>query len=322
VYAFCDDPFSGAEPAWTRVLYVDPVNRLGGETSSDPEVAVLPDGRLLGSYITSGPGRDRKRSTYAFLIANPRAQSGAFQLGRQHWLGYGVLSQPFEVKGEPHAVIDEWSVARRFCRLEFPKTPDDNAIRAAGISDIPWPGPRTLTSFFESSMHVVSGDRFRAYRRTMDGVYTTLSEAGGRAWGREEKWTDFPSSNSRSAFARSPRSGRIIGAVNCPAGGTKDRTNLTLVVSEAEGAPGSFRLGLNVEPDDGTRKVAAQYPRLAFDAAGFVYCVYRWSDKRPGAPHHGAAILVARVREDLLAGGLATLADAEKRVACEMTPAR
>mgnify|MGYP000936424498 CR=1 FL=1 len=322
VYAFCDDPFNTVEPVWTRVLYVDAVCKRGDETCSDPEVALLPDGRLLCSYITSGPGRDRKRATYAFFIANPTATTGDLHLGPQCWLGYGVLSQPFDVNGQPHAVIDEWSVARRFCRLDFPKTPEGNVIHAQPISDIPWPGPKTLTSFFEGSMHVVAGDRFRAYRRTTDGVYTTLSEAGGRAWGAEEKWTDFPSSNSRSAFARSPRSGRIVGAVNCPAEGTRDRTNLTLVLSEADGAPGTFRRGLNIEPDNGKRAVAAQYPRLAFDAAGHVYCVYRWSDKRPDAPHHGAGIVVARVREELLAAGKATLANVEKRTACEIRPAR
>ncbi len=322
VYAYCDDPFGSAQPAWSRVVYADPVNVLGGETASDPEVGLLPDGRLLCSYITSGPGHERKRCTYAFLIANPAATDGVFQLGRQHWLEYGVMSQPFEKDGEAYAVIDEWSVARRFCRLEFPASPEGDALRAARISDIPWPGHPALTIFFEGSMHVVSGGRYRAYRRTTDGVYTVLSEAGGRAWGTEEKWTDFPSANSRSAFARSPYSGRVIGAVNCPAKGTADRTNLTLAISDAERAPGSFRRGLNIEPDGGTRKVAAQYPRLAFDRAGFIYCAYRWSDNRRGAAHHGAAIMVARVREDSLAAGTATLADVEKRVACEMVPAK
>ena len=153
VYAYCDDPFAVARPVWTRVLYVDPVNALGGETASDPEVALLPDGRLLGSYITSGPVRERKRSTYAFLIANPTATNGGFQLGRQHWLEYGVLSQPFQKDGVAHAVIDEWGVARRFCRLEFPETPDRDALRAVRLSDIPWPGHPALTSFFEGSMH-------------------------------------------------------------------------------------------------------------------------------------------------------------------------
>lgn len=322
VYAYCDDPFGTLEPVWTRVLYVDAVKKHGGETASDPELVLLPDGRLLGSYITSGPARDRKRSTYAFLIANPAATTGDFQLGPQHWLGYGVLSQPFDVHGVPHAVIDDWGVARRFCRLDFPSTPEGSAIRTEPISDIPWPGPKSLTIFFESSVHVVAGERFRAYRRTTNGVYTSLSEPGGRVWGTEEKWSDFPSANSRSAFARSPRSGRIIGAVNCPFEGTKSRINLTLAVSEADGAPGTFRQALNIEPDTGKLVVASQYPRLAFDAAGHVYCVYRWSDKRPGALHHGAAIRVARVREDLLASGKATLADVEKRTACEITPSK
>lgn len=68
--------------------------------------------------------------------------------------------------------------------------------------------------------------------------------------------------------------------------------------------------------------MAAQYPRLAFDEAGFVYCIYRWSDKRPGAPHQGAAIVIARVCEDALADGTATLAAVEKRAVCAMTPSR
>ena len=359
VYAYCDDPFGKAErdarqrtlpssrgadsaqpperqPVWTRVVYVEPIAARGDETASDPEVALMPDGRLLCSYITSGPGHDRKRATYAFLIGNPAATEGTFQLGRQHWLGYGVLSQPLLHEGKAYAVIDEWSVARRFSRLEFaadaaegsgrltsfPDTAEHDALRAVTLGEIPWPGHPALTSFFEGSMHSVSGDRWRAYRRTQEGVYTTLSEPGGRTWGAEEKWKDFPSSNSRSAFAKSPTSGRIFGAVNCPAEGSKDRTNLTLVVSEAEGAPGTFRQSLNLEPDNGKRTVAAQYPRVAFDAAGRVYCVYRWSDKRPDAPHHGAAIVIARVREDLLVSGKAALADVEKRAACEMTPAR
>ena len=322
VYAYCDDPFGTATPVWTRAVYVEPIREKGDETASDPEVALMPDGRLLCSYITSGPGHERKRATYAFLIGNPAATEGAFQLGRQHWLGYGVLSQPLLHEGNAYAVIDEWSVARRFSRLEFADTPEHDAVRAVTLGTIPWPGHPALTSFFEGSVHPVSGDRWRAYRRTQEGVYTTLSEPGGRAWGTEEKWKDFPSNNSRSAFAKSPKSGRIFGAVNCPASGTKDRTNLTVVVSEAEGAPGSFSRSLNIEPDDGKRTVAAQYPRVAFDAAGHVYCVYRWSDKRPGALHHGAAIVVARVREDLLASGKATLADVEKRAACEMTPSK
>ena len=204
----------------------------------------------------------------------------------------------------------------------FPEIPERDAIHAARLSDIPWTGDPALTSFFESSMHAVSGDRYRAYRRTKEGVYTALSDAGGRAWGAEEKWTDFSSSDSRSAFARSPASGRIIGAVNCPHAGTKDRTDLTLVMSDAECALGSFRRSLNIEHDDGTSKVAAQYPRLAFDRSGFAYCVYRWSDKRPGAPHNGAGIVVARVREELPESGKATLADVEKRFACEMSQAK
>lgn len=320
VYAYSDDPFGSAEPVWHSALYVEPVSVLGGETASDPEVALLPDGRLLGSYITSGPGRTRKRSTYVFLIGNPAATGGTFILGRQHWLGYGVLSQPFTAEGKVYAVIDEWNVARRFCRLEFPTTPERDAVAAEHISDIPWPGNPALTIFFESSVHVVSGGRYRAYRRTKDGVYTTLSDVGGLAWGAEEKWTDHGSANSRNVFARSPYSGRVIGAVNCSPLGPNYRTDLTLVLSEAEGVPGSFRRALNIEPDGGMKKIAAQYPRLAFDKAGYVYCVYRWSDKREEAPHHGAAIMIARVREDLLAAGTATLADVEKRVACMATP--
>ena len=319
VYAYCDDPFGTAEPVWHRVVYVDPVNVLGGETASDPEVALLPDGRLLGSYITSGLGRERKRSSYAFIIANPAATDGAFILGRQHWLGYGVLSQPFIEDGKTLAVIDDWSAARRFCRLEFPTKPETDAIAVEHLSDIPWPGHPKLTIFFEGSVHTVSGGRYRAYRRTPEGVHTTLSDPGGRTWGTEEKWTDYASANSRSAFVRSPFSGRVIGAVNVSPDGSKYRTDLTLVLSEKEGAPGSFQRSLNIEPDaGGQRKIAAQYPRLAFDKAGHVYCVYRWSDSRKDAPHHGAAIMVARVSEDRLADGKATLADVEKRVACEV----
>jgi hypothetical protein len=49
---------------WRRAFYIEPVNTSGDETASDPEVAALPDGRLLCSYITSGPNKSRKRSTY------------------------------------------------------------------------------------------------------------------------------------------------------------------------------------------------------------------------------------------------------------------
>ena len=119
VYACCDDPFAKKEPAWTQLLRAEPVAKIGDETASDPEVALMPDGRLLCSYITSNHSRDRKRCTYAFLIANPAATDGTFSLGRQHWLEYGVLSQPFQKDGGAYAVIDEWGVARRFCRLEF-----------------------------------------------------------------------------------------------------------------------------------------------------------------------------------------------------------
>jgi hypothetical protein len=96
------------------------------------------------------------------------------------------------------------------------------------------------------------------------------------------------------------------------------RADLTLVLSEQEGAPGSFQRSLNIEPVGDQKTIADQYPRLAFDQSGHVYCVYRWSDRRKDSPHHGAAIMVARVREERLANGKATLADVEKRVACEM----
>lgn len=321
VYAYCDDPFGAPDPVWRRAVYIDPVAVAGDETASDPEVALLPDGRLLCSYITSGPSRSRRRSSYAFLIQNPTATEGAFEVGRQQWLGYGVLSQAFVAEGAAYAVLDEWGAARRFSKLETSPAPQED-VSAVGASEIPWPGHPGLTIFFESSLHAVSGGRFRAYRRTKEGVYTTLSEVGGKAWGKEEKWTDHPSVNSRSAFARSPRSGRVVGAVNCPPGGVLYRTDLTLVSSAEEGAPGSFRQALNIEPDPGGRKVAAQYPRLAFDRSGWVYCVYRWSDSRPGAPHHGAAIMLARVREDALAAGTATLADVEKRAACVVAPSK
>jgi hypothetical protein len=322
VYAYCDDPFATPDPTWRRVLYLQPTETLGGETASDPEVFFLPDGRLLCSYITSGPSRMRKRSTYAFLIDNPAAVDGAFAVGRQHWLEYGVLSQPFIDDGKVLAVIDEWNVARRFCELTCDVNGERSAVAAKRVSDIPWPGPPELTIFFESSVHRASDGRYRAYRRTKDGLYTTLSEPGGLSWGAEQKWTDHGSVNSRNVFARSPYSGRVVGAVNSPPDGADYRTDLTLVVSEEAGAPGSFQRALNIEPDHGERKVASQYPRLAFDRAGYVYCVYRWSDRRPGAPHNGAAIVVARVREDSLADGTARLANVDKRVVCIRTPSK
>lgn len=311
VYAYSDNPFNTTNPTWHRAFYLDPVAVAGNETASDPEVAALPDGRLLCSYITSNANRSRRRSTYAFLVANPAGTPGTFQVGRQHWLEYGVLSQPFHVGSEVYAVIDEWGVARRFCRLAFSSVDGVSALRK---SDIPWPGHPKLTTFFESSLHVVSGGRYRAYRRTKDGVYTSLSEVGGLAWGPEEKWTDHGSSDSRNVFARSPYSGRVIGAVNSPPDRGLRRTDLTLCVSEEEGKPGSFVHALNIEPDF-NRTTASQYPRLAFDASGYVYCVYRWSDRGADAPHNGAAIIVARLREGLLAAGRAGLADVEKRVA-------
>jgi hypothetical protein len=107
-----------------------------------------------------------------------------------------------------------------------------------------------------------------------------------------------------------------------PADRGRARTDLTLVISAADGAPGSFTHALNIEPDANLKKIASQYPRLAFDQGGYVYCVYRWSDSRADAPHNGAAIVVARVREDLLAAGGATLANVEKRVAVMATPYR
>ena len=114
----------------------------------------------------------------------------------------------------------------------------------------------------------------------------------------------------RGSRSRCARSGLIC---------HRARTDLTLVLSEKEGAPGSFQRSLNIEPAGDLKTIAAQYPRLAFDKSGHVYCVYRWSDRRQDSPHHGAAIMVARVSEDRFASGKATLADVEKRVACEMS---
>lgn len=84
----------------------------------------------------------------------------------------------------------------------------------------------------------------------------------------------------------------------------------------ASGLPGVAPL--NIEPTGDQKTIAAQYPRLAFDKSGHVYCVYRWSYRRKDSPHHGAAIMISRMSEERLASGKATLADVEKRVACEM----
>jgi hypothetical protein len=61
---------------------------------------------------------------------------------------------------------------------------------------------------------------------------------------------------------------------------------------------------LNIEPTGDQKTIAAQYPR--------------WSYRRKYSPHHGAAIMISRMSEERLASGKATLADVEKRVACEM----
>ena len=53
VYAYSDDPFGTTEPIWHRAFSLVPERRVGDETASDPEVALLADGRLLGSYVTS-----------------------------------------------------------------------------------------------------------------------------------------------------------------------------------------------------------------------------------------------------------------------------
>jgi hypothetical protein len=112
--------------------------------------------------------------------------------------------------------------------------------------------------------------------------------------------------------------GHVIGAVNDSQLGPRARTDFTLVLSEQEGAPGSFQRSLNIEPADDLKTIAAQYPRIAFDKSGHVYCVYRWSDRRKDSPHHGSAIMVARVSEERLASGKATLVNVKKRVVCEM----
>jgi hypothetical protein len=87
------------------------------------------------------------------------------------------------------------------------------------------------------------------------------------------------------------------------------------------GAPGSFQRSLNIEPVGDLKTIATQYLRLAFDHTGHMYCVYRWSERRKDSPHHGTAIMLARVSEERLASGKAMLADVEKRVACEMAKA-
>ncbi len=72
--------------------------------------------------------------------------------------------------------------------------------------------------------------------------------------------------------------------------GPRARTELTLVLSEKEGAPGSFQRSLNIEPAGDLKTIAAQYPRLAFDKLGHVYSVYRWSDRRKDSPHPLASL--------------------------------
>lgn len=93
---------------------------------------------------------------------------------------------------------------------------------------------------------------------------------------------------------------------------------MSFLLGEKEGVPGSFKRALNIEPAGVQKTIAAQYPPSPSTKRATCNCVYRWSDRRKDSPHHGTAIKVARVSEELLASGKATLADVEKRVACEM----
>ncbi|WP_191085618.1 sialidase family protein [Roseococcus microcysteis] len=251
---FSDD--NGA--TWFECLYIAPAFVEGSERANiDPQLYTVPDGRLLVLYGTSNPS-GFARSAYGFLINNPSAEAGAFEIGRQYWLGYGIPMLPFLIGRAVHVPIDQWSVNMRINRLDFSGW---DGITSTVISESGLIAGVT-NNIFESSVVALAGNRLRQWRRTASGTYTSRSDDGGATWGAWSFFSQGGQVQSRACAARSP-SGRIVLVQNYNLV-SATRINMTCWLSEDEAETFSedtrFTFDSRAVSNDGGPTKRPQYP--------------------------------------------------------------
>ena len=303
ILAYCDDLERGV---WHQVLFFLP-----GDVDHhvrDPRISTLPDGRLLLLPYTNGT---KRQATYACIIANPEARSGAFELGRLYFLDYGCPGAVIDAGGELRVPLDEWMIGsgpftddegKHYCKIApFGR----DGVSTTRISDAPYDSP-SINNYDESSAVTISGGRTRYWYRVAGGLRTVLSNAGDLTWGSTEDWTLYPVPASRAAFKRSP-SGRIVGVIN----NSEQRRNLTVILSEDDGVTFPHSLPIESRYLDSTQYPS--YPAVTFDRQGNIVAVAEFGrGPNTSAPQLGKQILLFKVSEDLVRAGTATEADVRK----------
>lgn len=303
VLMYCDDIDEGQ---WHEVLYVVPPNP-STQSVRDPHLAVLPDGRLLVMYF-SNQGGGTRRGSYGFIIANPSATDGAFEVGRQYFLDYGLAGQVSCAGTEVRLSVDEWmSGAGPFTNGEGKHysriiTSGRDGVEIERISDIPYDSPE-LNDFDETSVVPLSAGRTRAWWRTEDGIRTAISDIGDQTWSTTSEWTAFPTPKSRASFNRS-RSGLLVAAFN---NHPSQRYSLTLALSEDEGETWPWTVTLESRTAN-----RVTYPSLAFDSAGNILVAADFG--RRDDDTLGKSVILYRIPERLVRSGAASESDVEKFV--------
>jgi hypothetical protein len=287
--AYNDDFPSGT---WREVLYILP--GLVGHRAFDPIIYTMPDGRLAVMWLIGGVSEVGLGNGMAgFLIQNPEATHGAFEIGRRYWLDAARPEPPGVIGGQVYMVADRPPIGRMYWgRLTTPGYDGLAFERLVEFNTPPGPSGENINTAPESPFATLSGGRIQVWLRTTIGTYTTISNPGITNFATPTPWTPFPTPASRVAFGRSPFSGMLCGVFN---NHPSIRRNLTLAISPDEGATWPWTLLL-----DGRQFVA--YPYVTWDRQGRVVISYDYNRASPEK-----AIFVVRVSEEAVRQGNAVI---------------
>ncbi len=310
---------------WSETLYLTAPDEAHSHVR-DPQLFTLPDGRLLVTAYVGADDDDIRNCGYGFLINNPMAKVGSFEIGRISFLDYGVPGAPCMAGPQVRYSSDEWAIGltsppapegqgKHYSYLDFSER---DLITSHRIADAPYDAPQDdvqIQDFDESSAVPISAARTRYFWRTRgDGadhnIRTALSNVGDTTFGASDWWDAsdaagrYISVKSRSHFRRLD-SGRIGGCFNR----ASTRINLTLVLSEDEGQ--SFLKSCMIESRviGGTTPA---YPNMISDGKGNVLIAYDFGRLKSNSG--GTNIIVAVVNENLVHSGTATENDVTKYV--------
>lgn len=297
--AYCDDVFA-QYPEWNECLYMVPAE-FGVESNDilEPHLSELPDGRL---FVQAGqPELGAEVSCFGFIVDNPRAVNGCFNVGRLFWVANGMPSRAKMAAGKYLVCHDIW--ARYVTEFREVTSFDSDILDSSLLL--------TVTSTTGAPLHPaetcwvpLSGNRINVLQRSQVGNrhYQTTSEPGLAGWSQvPERWDEYSSNATKSNQIRSA-SGRIVRVWN---NSDTNRRSLTVALSEDEAE--SFQYPFMFRDREGAQ--GAQYPTVdSIEYGGEVYLAIIYTVGRTNIdPNHRVELAI--MKESDVVSGAATIAN-------------